>query len=362
MTQIPKKSLRILLKAVLLFVVFNYAFAFVPDSALWKISLYNTILPGLTRFPLEKNLDLMFDAHEIAKSPSRGNEYKVIVLGDSSTWGYKLNPDETFSSIINASRLLTCKEQTIHVYNLGYPSLSVFKDFIFLRQAMFYKPNLILWNVTLNSLLETKEEIEENVIIKNNIDLAQSLNNEYKLTQGDDLAKKSSFRNQSFLDRREEIARFIKAQLEEIRWQAIGGELVDKSYSPLGMDVKASDSFDRYNLLPPRLEPNLLRFNILNAGNLIAGDIPIIIINEPIQVVNGANSDIRYNKMYPRWVYDQYREIMTMKSKQYGWNYIDLWNMIPPTQFSDTAFHRTTKGEQIFSRKIKEVILKSACP
>jgi hypothetical protein len=284
------------------------------------------------------------------------------VLGDSATWGYKLNPDETFASLINTSQVSTCKGQTIHVYNLGYPSLSIFKDLIFLQRVMSYKPNLIIWNVTLNSLLETKEDMKDNVIIKNNVDLAQNLIDRYGLAQGIGPLKKQPLQNKSFLDRREEFARFIKYQLDGIRWQAIGGELVDKTYDPLGMDVKASNNFDRYNLLPPTLDPNLLQFDVLNAGVQMAGDTQLILINEPIQIVNGANSDIRYNKMYPRWVYDQYREIMTTKSAEYHWNYVDLWDIIPPTQFSDTTFHRTTKGEQIFSRTIKELISKNACP
>src|ERR1051325_9615430 len=158
MTHIPKRSLRILGKAILLFMVFNYAFAFVPASALWRLSLYNTILPGQTRFPLENDLDLMFNTHEIAASGARNNEYKVIVLGDSSTWGFLLNSNQTFSSIINASGAVTCTQQTVHVYNMGYLSLSVFKDLIILQRAVAHKPDLIIWNVTLNSMLRKSED------------------------------------------------------------------------------------------------------------------------------------------------------------------------------------------------------------
>ncbi len=366
MNQIPKKSLRILLKAVLLFVVFNYAFSFLPNAALWQISLYNTLLPGKTRFPLEKDLDLIFNVHEIANSPSQNNEYKVIVLGDSATWGHKLNPDETFSSIINASQVSTCKGQTVHIYNLAYPVPLVFRDALILQRALTYKPDLILWNVTLVSMLESKKDIENNIIIKNNLELAQQLNNQYDLATP---IEPQAFppQKKSFLDRRKDMARFIKHQLNGIRWQATLGELVDKHYAPLSMDVKASKGFaskglSTYNILPPRLNPNLLQFDVLNAGILMAGDTPLIIINEPIQVVNGKNSQIRYNEIYPRWVYDQYREAMNIKSAEFDWNYIDLWNIIPPTQFSDTSFHRATTGEKIFSQAIKDIVLKSACP
>ena len=367
MSQLPKKSLRILIKAILLFVIFNYAFALAPEAALWKISLYNTLLPGKTRLPLENDLDLMFDVHEIASSPRRANEYKVILLGDSSTWGYLLNPDETSASILNASGITTCKGQPIHVYNLGYPSISVLKDLIILQRTTIYKPDLILWNITLSALLQKSEQgVKQNVIVNHNQDIAQDLIKRYSLaTQldtnpGTDNAP--SLEHKTFLDRREEMARFIKDQLDGVRWQATVGELVNKAYTPLGMDVKASDTFDLYNLRPPTLDPKLLEFDVLQAGVSMAGNTPVVIINEPIQIVTGQNSDIRYNKMYPRWIYDQYRAMMSAKSEQYHWDYIDLWNIIPPTQFTDTTFHRSAKGEQRYAQQMEDIILKHACP
>jgi len=363
MNQIPQKSLRILLTAILLFVIFNYAFRFVPDSALWKVSLYNTVLPGKTRFPLEGDLDLTFDVHEIANSPKQNNEYKVVAIGDSSVWGYLLNQDETFSSMINASGLSTCKGQPIHVYNLGYPGLLVLQDALILKRALTYKPDLIIWNVTLLSMLGSKSIIKANGLIRNNVDLAQSLIDQYDLAPGLGPLTRASPPNQPFLDRREAIARFIKLQLDGIRWQATGGEPVGEGYEPLGMDVKDNTFFERGNLRPPTLNPNLLLFNVLNAGIQMAGNTPVVIINEPIQVVNGANSDIRYDKMYPRWVYDQYRALMTAKTTQAHWDYIDLWNIIPPSQFSDSVFHRTAPGERVFTQAMKDIIVKhTSCP
>ncbi len=46
----------------------------------------------------------------------------------------------------------------------------------------------------------------------------------------------------------------------------------------------------------------------------MAGSIPVVIINEPMFISQGKNSDIRYNFYYPRWAYDDYREMMTEKS------------------------------------------------
>ncbi|MCZ7670394.1 MAG: hypothetical protein M5U34_26160 [Chloroflexi bacterium] len=42
----------------------------------------------------------------------------------------------------------------------------------------------------------------------------------------------------------------------------------------------------------------------------MAGDVPVLLINEPMFISSGRNSDLRYNAFYPRWAYDQYREML----------------------------------------------------
>jgi len=361
MNQIPKKSLRILIKAALLFVVFNYAFSFVPDSVLWRVSLFNIALPGEPRFPKEGNLDFIFNMHEIASSPRRANEYKVIALGDSSVWGYSLEPNETFAGIINASKMSTCKGQPIHVYNLGYPGTSVFKDALILQRALTYKPDLIIWNVTLLSVLDSKIDIAFSVIPQDNPEIAQGLIDRYKLSTKISPPTGSAPQDRSFLSRREQIARFIKYQLDGIRWQAAGRDPVDKATPPQAMDVAANKLFKRGGIFTSDVIQNRLEFDVLNAGIRMSGNTPVVIINEPILVVNGANSDIRYDEVYPHWAYDQYRALMAAKAKQFHWDYTDLWNIVPSSQFT-SIFHRTVKSEKAFTEIIKDIIKKNTCP
>jgi hypothetical protein len=350
------KPLRVLVKSILLFVIFNYGFALVPNAAIWRISLYNSILPGRPRFAQEDDLNLLFDTHEIAKSGQHPNEYKVIVLGDSSTWGYLLNPEETFSGVINSSNLKTCGKQPVHVYNLGYPKLSLFKDLLILHEAMKYQPDLIIWMITLNSTLR---ENEQHPIVNKNPKLAQELIDKYGLKIQINASDNPSVQQKTFLARRNDIARFIQYQLDGIRW-ASAGEDAHKKYEPIGLNVEPDNTFG--GLLPPTLDSFLIQFDVLRAGTLIAQGTPVIIVNEPIQIVTGKNKEIRYNKNYPRWAYDQYRELMSSQSAENQWNYKDLWNIIPPTEFTDSAVHRTAAGEKILADKIARTILEASCP
>ncbi len=42
----------------------------------------------------------------------------------------------------------------------------------------------------------------------------------------------------------------------------------------------------------------------------MAGDVPVLIINEPMFISDGQNSDLRYNSFYPRWAYDQFHRLL----------------------------------------------------
>jgi hypothetical protein len=84
--------------------------------------------------------------------------------------------------------------------------------------------------------------------------------------------------------------------------------------------------------------------DVLQAGEMMTADIPLFIINEPIFISQGINSNIRYNYYYPRWAYDDYRQILYDSCQINHWNCLDLWNAIDPAEFTNTAVHMTPKG------------------
>lgn len=355
MKSIPWRTLRILFTAGLLFAVFNALFALIPSPAIWDLSLYNVLLPGRPRFQQEDDLDLVFRTHEISASPARPDEFKVAVLGHSSTWGYLLESEETFSGVINAAGLETCQGKPIRLYNLAFPKLSVFKDLLILDRSMHYQPDMILWMVTLNSTLR---EPKQHPIITYNGAQARALSERYGL--GIQIETEvPSLSRRTFLARRQDLARFAAFELEGFHWM-IAGEVVKKKYTPIGQAVQADQTFG--GIPPDALDPSLVMVEVMQAGTLRAGEIPVFIVNEPIQVVTGENSQVRYNEHYPRWAYDQYRTIMDSAAARYGWHYVDLWNIVPPTEFSDSAVHRTPAGEKLVAQAIRDILLQTTCP
>ena len=87
-----------------------------------------------------------------------------------------------------------------------------------------------------------------------------------------------------------------------------------------------------------------LAFDVLAAGIARAGDVPVLLINEPMFVSDGQNSDVRYNSFYPIWAYDLYREMLMETAVTHNWPYLDLWDSISPEEFTDTPVHLTPAG------------------
>jgi hypothetical protein len=101
---------------------------------------------------------------------------------------------------------------------------------------------------------------------------------------------------------------------------------------------------------------------VLEAGLRMTEGIPVILINEPMLISVGENSDLRYNFLYPRWVYDQWREMMSARAEAGGWNYLDLWNIVPANEFTNSAIHLTPLGESLLVGRAEQSILQESCP
>ncbi len=53
------------------------------------------------------DLEAMFASHEINAGDKPSDEFRIILIGDSATWGTLLEPQDTLSGLINADGLTT---------------------------------------------------------------------------------------------------------------------------------------------------------------------------------------------------------------------------------------------------------------
>jgi hypothetical protein len=346
---------RIVLKAAGLFVLLNLLFAaFLPLKPLGRLTLYNWLLPGRQRLPYGENpadsynlsldnIPAMLASHVVSQDKA-GDEFRVLVIGDSGTWGWLLENDQTLAGQINAARAHTADGRRIVAYNLGYPIMALTKDLLLLDAARDTQPDLILWPVTLQSFPRDKQLVPP--IVHNNPDPVRRLIAAYDLDL--DLAD-PAFVEPNFLERtiagqRRPLVDLLRLQLLGFSWAATG---IDQAI-PAEYDLRASDFEEDLAWLeyeePLPLDKRVLAMEILDAAATMEGDVPVLVVNEPIYISDGRNSDLRYNAWYPRWAYDDYRERLAAAADGAEWGYLDLWDAIPPAEFTDSPVHLTPAG------------------
>jgi hypothetical protein len=361
----------VIIKSVILFMVINIIFAFVdPLSILGKVSAYNLLFPGRLRFPFGENqdkaynlslenLDAMNASHIIAGTKKSTDEFRVIIIGDSSVWGTLLRNEETLTGQINKIDISYCGAQ-VKAFNLGYPTLSLLKDLEFISKGLTSKPDLLIWMVTLNAFPREIQLISP--IVANNPERVSKLLNEYNLDYDEYSfqSKGLSFWEKTIIGQRRNLADLARLQLYGVLWGATG---VDQEYPEEYSQAKRnfSEDYSYRDRLKGQLSESDLSFDILHAGILSAGEVPVLIVNEPILVATGLNSDIRYNFFYPRWAYDQYRAMMDDHMTNSGVEYLDLWNFVPENEFTNSAIHLSAMGTKLVTDRIIQEIVSNEC-
>ncbi|MBT3322195.1 MAG: hypothetical protein HN392_07910 [Anaerolineae bacterium] len=358
---------RLLLKAGILFAAFNFAFTMLPTSSGNSVSLYNNLVPGRERLPFGENptdaynlslfdIDAMFASHIISDGLKSENEYRVVIVGDSSVWGTLLRPEETLSGQLNALNLTNADGKNIQTYNLGYPTISLTKDLLVLEKAMEYKPDLVIWMLTLESLPADKQ-LTAPLVSHNPVRVRRLLADyELKLEFNSDALTHPTFWDTTLIGRRRSLADWSRLQFYGVMWGITGiDQLYPETYEPAKIDFEEDNLF--HDWAPSELPLEELAFPVIGAAYSIAGNVPLILVNEPILISDGVYSDIRYNYFYPRWAYDQYRNVFSDMSLENDWVYYDYWDIIPVDEFTNSAVHLSVAGEEILADIISEMIL-----
>jgi hypothetical protein len=364
--------LRVIFKAALLFVILNVVYYVIqPINLLNRVTVYNLLTPGRERLPFSEyptdsysitltNLDQMLASHQLAQRKT-SDEYRVIMLGDSSVWGYLLNPNQTQASCINQLALTLPSGRKVRVYNLGYPTLTVMKDLLILRHALPYQPDLIVWATSLASLYPGDQLDFE--VVKGQYAEVAALIEQYHFN----FEQWPKLSNPTWLDRtlwgqRRELADWLRYQLYGLSWASTGiDHAVPKFITPHPVNLVPDANPLSVNVLHTAIEgkisPEDLSLDVINAGIDMATTqhIPVLIVNEPIY--RSSNSDLRWNTYYPKWAYDSYRTAIQQTATKNGWHYVDFWDAAPPDQFTDTDFHLTPDANCAFAAKLSEPIM-----
>ena len=253
---------------------------------------------------------------------------------------------------------ISCVDKMIKAYNLGYPHPSVLEDLVILDNAVEYEPDLIVWFVTLNTLISQRI----NPFLVANRDRVASVLDTYDVAfqQSSKLENQSAFHDKTLVGQRSNLARRVKLEMLGMIWTATGEDTNRSAQSEI-TDFNVSDDTRYRGMEPPQNIKDMLLFSALAAGHDIAGPVPVLIVNEPIYLVPEERAAVRYNAVYPRWVYDQYRGHITSQAEIAQWNFLDLWNTVSPEYFADAYFHLSVEGERLLIQQINPALQSIGC-
>ncbi len=352
---------RVLLKGLTLALLIGLLLPLFPDMG--HLSAYNRIFPGRERLPFGENaakaynlslynLQAMFASHEISR-PKAADEYRVVLIGDSSVWGILLKPEETIAGQLNQQELFFCGKNA-QFYNLGYPTISLTKDLLLLDYAARYEPDTIIWLTTLEAFSLEKQLTSP--LVANNATDINSLIARYDLPLDphDPALVQSTYWSKTLFGQRRALADLIRLQFYGVMWAATGiDQYYPENYTTPKTNFNADD--DAFHNMQHPLDESQLAFDVLSAG-IALSPAPILIVNEPMLISQGENSHIRYNFFYPRWAYDDYRTQLSEKALENQWSYVDLWDILPGSEYTNSAIHLTPSGVSHLAELILEAL------
>ena len=288
--------------------------------------------------------------------PKAADESRVLLTGDSGTWGWFLDNRDTLAGQLNALGMRSADGRRVVVYNLGYPVMSLTKDLLLLDLALEQDADLVLWPVTLQSFARGRQL--DHPLLQQNAGPVRDLIARYDLAL-DPFDSRFVIRtrlDETLVARRRDLADLLRLQALGLAWAATGiDQAIPADILLRQSDLDADESW--LDVAGPRtLTDDDLTFDVLRAGAARAGGVPVVMINEPIFVSTGANSDVRYNSFYPRWAYDQYRALLAERAAAEGWRLLDLWDAIPPDKFTDTPVHLTPAGTRLLAKALEAQI------
>ena len=349
-----KKIFRIIWKSLFILFILMALYSMIqPVQWLGKVSLYNRIFPGRERLPFGENpriaynfslnnLDAMFASHKLHRAERQDDDFRILFIGDSSLWGTLLKPEETLAGRLDQKEMMIKgKKRRLQTFNLAYPTLALSKDLLILNRGLQYQPDLIIWSLTMESFPFDKQ-LSTALVNKN---LAEFLS----IAQKCDLSApwlpssvSQSFYSTTLLGQRRDLADLIRLQLYGFMWAATGiDQDYPSDYPKPKMDLDPDSAF--HDIEGPYPD-EMMAWDLLSAAHRLAGQTPILIVNEPILISHGKNSEIRYNFYYPRQAYDVWRKTLLETCKSNQWPVLDMWNVLPASDFSNSAIHYDGNG------------------
>lgn len=354
---------RVLLKGILFFAGLNLLFAaFDGTSWLSATTVYNSLVPGRERLPFaasannmnitSNNVSLLFTSHAVS-APASPSEKRVLIAGDSSVWGYLLDHNKTI-----AAQVGSILPDDIRVFNLGFPSLSVLKDLLLLDHSLQFQPDMIIWFTTLDALYRPRQF--DSVLVRDNAPLVNDLSGRYRLdiNQNSNAQAHEDWTGNTMWGQRRFLSDWWRLQVLGFLWMTTRMDSSSTEYIPASRDLASDLNWQGYSA-DADLPDDWLMLDVFEKAQHAWPETHLLVVNEPILISSGANSEFRYNAWYPHWVYQRYQQALQIAYLNSTWHYLDLFDLVPEVEFTDSPVHVSERGTALISERLAPIIIAS---
>ena len=335
-----------------------------------RLTIHNSLIQGRDRLPYGESdqaynlspdsLTAAFATHRIDTISSDADEVTdIVLLGDSSVWGILLDNNQTISHVLENALDDQSGSGRFRVHNLGYPTLSAAKDMLILSYVLEHDIDAVIWFVTMDSFA-TDSLFNSPVLASNPRETSMLLSmmstagfideNRYGTVPNDTthLSGITKLYN-TVSETRQHLSQWWRLQWYGVAWAMTDVDQITFDYEPLTFDFDGVNMWrsvdDADGLTSDVLDLRWLEaISTLTSQQDTLADIPIIVVNEPIFIVTGENSELNYNAWYPVWAYDEYRRQLKQVAQRENLSYIDMWDTVPATLFTDSPVHYNAQG------------------
>jgi len=357
--------LRVVAKAVVLLLIVNVVCLATNVNPVRAVTLFNTwwlVGHGRARLAYPSDfqngqlpVESLLAAHAIAYTPKAADEFRVIVLGESGIAGWGLADQDTFAGQLTA-RGVQLNGKRVVAYNLAYPSPSAVRDVLILDAALRYQPDLVIWFTTAAALDDSPEAVGVNGVF---FDLNRQRLTRIAQARGlqswlePRLSPEPQWRNWLAIRDQDTLPVWINALLYPFVAPDLGLTTRRIASEPIPAKAKYYTGKPGFESLPNQT----WQFLIVGRDLAAQAGARLLLVNEPMLIGTGKNSDVNYNLEYERVFYDAYRDKLAAFAATNQLWYADRWDVIPAAHFTDTPFHADAGGYALLVDQIVEQIL-----
>jgi hypothetical protein len=305
-------------------------------------------------------VEALLAAHALAYTPKAPDEFRVLVLGESGIAGWGLPDQDTFTAQLTA-RGVKVNDKRVVAYNLAYPSPSVARDVLILDAALAYQPDLVIWFISPAALDDAPSAIGTNsVLFDLNRERLERLTGSFGLRDWFNSRMADEPMWHPWVAIRDQDALPVWLNTLFYPFVAVDLGLTNRRIGSEPIPEKARYTTGRAGF---EAMPNQT-WRFLDVGRDLTEKhgARFLLVNEPMLIGSGPNSDVNYNLQYERAFYESYRAVLKRYVDDNRFQFVDLWDVIPPASFTDTPLHADAAGYAALTTRIAAELIKDNNP